>query len=132
MSPADREITERVKAFYREMPFNYYGSTSSAAERLKINPLESMYPDMARLLSSGELKSVLELGCGAGWLTNTIAYHYGIPVTSVDFTTKALDRAGEVARALGVPELVTFVEENILDFRTSEPVDLVVSIGVIP
>jgi cyclopropane fatty-acyl-phospholipid synthase-like methyltransferase len=132
MSFEAREITERVKAFYRELPFNYYGSTAGALEQVKVNPLESMYPDLARLLASGQVRNVLELGCGAGWLTNTIAYHYGIPVRAVDFTTMAIERARDVAKELGISGRVTFVEANILEFKVAEPVDLMVSIGVIP
>lgn len=35
--------------------------------------------------------SLLEIGCGAGWLSNSIAYYYGLDVTGIDFNPKAIE-----------------------------------------
>ena len=40
-----------------------------------------------------EVDSVLELGCGAGWLSNSISYYYGAKVLGVDFNPIAIEMA---------------------------------------
>ena len=114
----DREqITATVHSFYRDLPFNYYASTASAEKHLhSTNAVASSYPDLHRLLHSGEIKSVVEFGCGAGWLTNTIAYHYRLPVEAVDFTTKAVRRAKRVAQALNVADLVSITQADLFEY----------------
>ena len=74
---------------------------------------------------------MLEIGCGCGWFANTVAYHYDLPITAVDFTAKALRRAGEIAAAMGVAGRIHFVESNLFNFNTAERFDLVASIGVL-
>lgn len=124
-------VSAAVKTFYRDTPFNYYSSVAASVAALKSNALPSMYPDLNRVLRSGEVDRVLEFGCGAGWLANTMAAHYSLPVAGVDFTRKAIERARDVANALNVADLATFVECDLFEFSTAA-VDLVVSIGVIP
>jgi len=63
-------INEDVLAFYRNLPFNYYSEPRVAAESLRrSNPIVN-YPDLVDVLKKG--KSVLDVGCGAGWLVNAI------------------------------------------------------------
>lgn len=125
------QVGQKVRSFYEEMPFNYYDSTEAAADYIRSNPVEASYPDLHALLQSGEVKTVLEFGCGAGWLTNSLALHYGLQVTAVDFTSKALERARGVSRVLGIEERTRFVESNLFEFEDSAPVDLVISLGVL-
>jgi SAM-dependent methyltransferase len=124
-------VGQSVRSFYEEMPFNYYDSTEAAADYIRTNPVEASYPDLHALLSTGEIETVLEFGCGAGWLSNSLALHYGLTVTAVDFTSKALKRARAVSELLGVDQRTTFVESNIFDFEESPQVDLVISLGVL-
>jgi SAM-dependent methyltransferase len=124
------EITQRVRDFYEALPFNYYGSLSSAANQIKANPLR-IYPDLDRLLSSKEIESVLDIGCGTGWFANAVAYHYSKSVLGVDMTAHAVCRAREIAHILGTEKYATFVQSDLFDFFAERPVDLVVSIGVL-
>ncbi len=131
-SPTSRpQVGQKVRSFYEEMPFNYYDSTEAAADYIRTNPVEASYPDLHALLSTGEIKTVLEFGCGAGWLSNSLALHYGLMVTAVDFTSKALERARGVSELLGIDDRTRFVESNLFEFQDSPQVDLVISLGVL-
>lgn len=123
-------VGSAVRDFYEAMPFNYYSSASAAAATLRVNPLTSVYPDLHALLISGDVRSVLDLGCGAGWFSNTVARHYGIPATGVDFTAKAIARARSVSRRLRTSALTSFVVGDLFDFE-GPAADLVSCIGVL-
>lgn len=130
-SPAAERIARDVRAFYDELPFNWRASAEDAADGLRVNALPSACPDLHALLASGEVASVLDVGCGAGWLANTIARHYGIAVAGVDFTPRAIERARDVARALGTDGLATFEVGDFFALEGRERVDLVASVGVL-
>ena len=123
-------VGSAVRDFYEAMPFNYYSSASAAAAALRVNPLTSAYPDLHALLISGDVRSVLDLGCGAGWFSNTVARHYGIPATGVDFTAQAIARARSVSRRLRTSALTSFVVGDLFDFE-GPAADLVSCIGVL-
>lgn len=119
-----------VRAFYGEMPFNYWSDVSQAADSVRSNPLLA-YCDLDDLLEDLETPSVLEIGCGAGWASNSMALHYGAQVTAVDFTAAALDRARNVSAHIGVESKTQFIESDLFAFETDQVFDLVVSIGVL-
>ena len=124
-------VRDAVRTFYEALPFNYHGGVESSAEAVEANPVAAVYPDLHALLGSGRVRRALELGCGAGWLTNTLARHYGVDVTAVDFTAPALARAREVAARLGVTARTNFVQGDLFGFTSAAPFDLVVSMGVL-
>jgi SAM-dependent methyltransferase len=119
-----------VRDFYEGMPFNYYSSAAAAAARLRVNPLPSACPDLHELLSAGQIRSVLDFGCGAGWLVNIVARHYGIPATGVDFSGKAIARARSVSRRLKTSDRAAFVVGDLFEFEGA-PADLVTCVGVL-
>jgi SAM-dependent methyltransferase len=123
-------VGSAVRDFYEGLPFNYYSSAAAAAGSLRVNPLRSACPDLHALLISGDVRSVLDFGCGAGWLANTVARHYGIPATGVDFTAKAIARARSVSRELKTSDLVSFVVGDLFDFDGAAA-DLVTCTGVL-
>jgi SAM-dependent methyltransferase len=122
-------VGDAVRAFYEGMPFNYYSSIAAAAAQLRANPLRSC-PDLHALLSSRKVRSVLDFGCGAGWLANAVARHYRIPVTGVDFTVKAIARARSVSRSLKTSHLASFVVGDLFEFDGGQA-DLVTCVGVL-
>ena len=131
MTPVSTDLVGRaVRDFYERMPFNYYSSAAAAAAQLRVNPLESTCPDLHGLLSSGAIRSVVDFGCGAGWLANIVARHYGIRSTGVDFTEKAIARARSVARRLKTSDLASFVVGDLFEFEGT-PADLVTCVGVL-
>jgi cyclopropane fatty-acyl-phospholipid synthase-like methyltransferase len=54
-----------------------------------------------------------------------------VHVTAVDFAERALARAAEVARRLGLERRTQFVRSDLFDFTADEPFDLVVSVGML-
>jgi cyclopropane fatty-acyl-phospholipid synthase-like methyltransferase len=123
-------VSELVRGFYEQMPFNYSCSALDAAERVADNPIKA-YPDLDRLLGSDSIKHVLEIGCGAGWAANAIALHYAKNVTAVDLAAAALERAREVSRRLGTAHNIAFVHRDLFEFHPRQTFDLVLSIGVL-
>ena len=126
-----RSIGESVRCFYEDMPFSMHGDVNVAAASVRDHSLAAIYPDLHAVLLSGRKKSVLEFGCGAGWLACTMAHHYDVVVTAVDFSEAALHRARQVAESLGVVDRIRFVRSDLFDYEHGTPVDLVVSVGVL-
>jgi SAM-dependent methyltransferase len=120
---ANREVLE----FYKELPFNYQESVEQQVNAIKSRNSVLAYPVLAALLR--ESTAVLEVGCGTGWLSNNIAYHYRSRVQAIDFNPVAVERARAVARSL---ELSTKVEvADLFAFRPERAFDVCVSIGVL-
>lgn len=117
---------QEVLDFYKELPFNSVRTPEAAVSVIKsVNQLERIYP---RCEDFWEFENVLEIGCGAGWLSNTIAYYYGIPVTAIDFNSTAIQQAKDLSGLLNVN-----VEYQVADLFTyqCEPKDMVLSVGVL-
>src|ERR1035441_2481545 len=116
-----------VLEFYKSLPFNFRDSVDEHVQSLKdTNPVES-YPVLPPLLGPGV--SVLEVGCGTGWFSNSIAYRYKSSVTGIDFNPVAVRRAREVAEAAGLPTV--FRVEDLFLYDPKPAFDVVVSIGVL-
>ena len=130
MLPPDN-VSETVRHFYEELPFNYCSSTADACRDIKQNPI-SAYPDLEKLLTSGNVTSILEIGCGVGWLSNSISYHYGLPVQAIDLANKAVERAKAVSKKLRTTPKAQFQVTDLYQFKPTAPVDLMISIGVLP
>ncbi|MEO0636508.1 MAG: class I SAM-dependent methyltransferase [Pseudomonadota bacterium] len=126
----DTAALDEVREFYTELPFNYYESATNALEHIGHNPLKA-YPDLDLALADGGVETVLELGCGAGWASNSMALHYGCQVTAVDFTAAAVARAREVAGLLGTSDTIKFHCQDLYTFEPGEHFDLVFSMGVL-
>ncbi|MCA8965165.1 MAG: methyltransferase domain-containing protein [Planctomycetes bacterium] len=124
-------VGHAVRSFYEAMPFNLRETSSSSADSIRTHDLAKAYPDLHGLLATGAVKEVFEIGCGAGWLANTLAHHYGVRVTAVDFTSAALQRARQVAAELGTTDSVRFVESDLHAYEWDRDPELVVSLGVL-
>lgn len=124
------EVTAQVHAFYEHMPFNYYSTAEDAASKVANNPLRA-YPDLDALLQEKGIDRVLEIGCGAGWATNSIALNYGKQVTGVDMTEMALARAKDVSHLVGTEDRTSFIQSDLFEFRPRHLFKLVISIGVL-
>lgn len=115
-----------VLAFYKELPFNLRDSAADHAAQIRRENAAESYPPLPPLLTKAT--TVLDVGCGPGWLANTIAFHYGCRVQAVDFNPVAIERARAVAAALGVK--VSFAVADLF-LHEIAPVDVVVSVGVL-
>lgn len=73
-------------------------------------------------------ETILEVGCGVGWLSNSIAYYYQTDVTAIDFNNVAVESAKATAKILGTR--VKFECADLFHY-TCSPKDIVISIGVL-
>ena len=131
MAGSSEPVGAAVKAFYETLPFNYHGSVEEAARHVSNNSVAEHFPDLHQLLADGGIRSVYEFGCGAGWLSNAIALHYGTPVTAIDFSSVAILRARAVAAQLRLQEPPSFLEQDLFESNFDSPADLVISMGVL-
>ncbi len=130
MNEKTTHINEEVMEFYRNLPFNYYSEPRIAAESLRRSNPVSNYPDLVEILKQGT--SVLDVGCGAGWLVNAINYYYstcGTRAQGLDANPVALAQGAAVADILGLES--RFHEEDLFVYVPDSPFDLVVSLGVL-
>jgi 2-polyprenyl-3-methyl-5-hydroxy-6-metoxy-1,4-benzoquinol methylase len=127
----EKIITQKVKEFYETLPFNKCSKVYDRAERITSNAVKLNYPDLDKLLTDQNNKSVLEIGCGTGWLSNTIGYNYDVNVVGVDLTAKALNDAQELSNMLKLSEKVKFVEADLFSFDPGKQFDVLVSMGVL-
>ena len=93
------ETGRLVREFYEAQPFNYHGSLDAAVATIRDNPVRDNYPDLHSLLESGDVGTVVEIGCGTGWLANSLALHYSSSVTAVDFRKPRRDFSSASARS---------------------------------
>jgi SAM-dependent methyltransferase len=126
-------VEDSVRAFYEELPFNYAESVDEQAEAIRAHNQVSIYRPLHEVLRAapGTLR-VLDVGCGAGWFVNSVAYWYGHDVCGIDLCPRPLERARATARALGVASRVRFEEGDFLsppDWLQSERFAVVSSLG---
>ena len=124
-----------VADFYKDIPFNFTNDikyyTRSISEYNQI--LE--YKDLNKLLRGKSnflepnIKTVLEFGCGTGWLSNTISYYYKKEITAIDFTKKAIDLASKISKSMKLN--VNYEVCDIFNYKDVKKYDLVVSLGVL-
>ena len=120
---ANAEVLE----FYKTLPFNIRESVAGSVDSVKRTDHAAAYPVLAPLLHPGV--RVLDVGCGTGWMSNSLALHHGASVTGLDFNPVAIARAREVAEATGLP--TQFVAGDLFTYQPEEPFDLVISLGVL-
>lgn len=120
-------IGDEVLHFYESLPFNYMDSLDNEINRIKerdlIRPQVALHPILK------DNMKIMDLGCGIGWLANSLAFHYGLDVTAVDFNRVALDRARKVSESLQIN--VNFICADILQYIPATPFDIVCSLGVL-
>jgi SAM-dependent methyltransferase len=116
-----------VLAFYKTLPFNFRESVAGSAEAIRSQDPRRAYPVLGPLLHANA--RVLDVGCGAGWLANSISHHCGCSVTGIDFNPVAVERGMQVAEALGLS--TEFQVADLFSYAPHKPFDLVVSLGVL-
>lgn len=125
------DTTNRVLAFYKELPFNYYSNSIDTAVELQRQNRIREYPCLDRFLSRGKNLRVLDVGCGAGWFVNSCAHFYRHATCGLDINPVALRQARSVARLLPEGEKVELVQSDLFSFKPGRPFDVVNSLGVL-
>jgi len=119
-------IGEAVLDFYKTLPFNVSANPETIAQHIYSENQALQYPPLHRLALPN--RRVLDVGCGGGWLSNTLAYHQKSDVTGIDFNPVAIDFACKVAEELDVA--TKFEIADLFDYQ-AEPYDLIASVGVL-
>ncbi|MGY8990078.1 MAG: class I SAM-dependent methyltransferase, partial [Rhodospirillales bacterium] len=133
MTTSDAETGSKVTGpkvleFYKELPFNYRETTKEHVKTIKRQNSVNAYPVLQELLEKKKT-TVLEVGCGVGWLSNALAHHHKCLVTGLDFNPVAIERAKDISQSLKTN--INFQVGNLFEFSPEAPVDLVVSLGVL-
>jgi len=123
----DSYANSEVLDFYKALPFNQKSSLEEEIAVIRNRTPQDLYPGLARLLSPKA--SVLEVGSGVGWLSNSINFLYKSPVLGIDFNPVAVGFAQEVAKRMGLR--TRFEVQDLFVFEPSEPFDVVLSFGVL-
>src|SRR5580692_3009059 len=87
-----------VLEFYKTLPFNIRESVAKSVEAIRQTEHVNAYPVLRPLIRPG--LRILDVGCGTGWFSNSLAYHHDAAVTGLDFNPVAVARAREVASAM--------------------------------
>jgi 2-polyprenyl-3-methyl-5-hydroxy-6-metoxy-1,4-benzoquinol methylase len=116
-----------VLEFYKSLPFNYQDSVENQVKAIRSRDSVSAYPVLPPLLKKGV--SVLEVGCGTGWLSNAISFYYKSSVLGLDFNPVAIARAREVAQAMKLK--ASFEVADFFVYQPNTLFDVVVSLGVL-
>ena len=120
-----------VLKFYEKLPFNIYGNLDSAVNQIKkYDPLE-VYPELKKIFSKYKKISVIDFGCGGGWLVNSLSYHYGdiIDITGVDFNPSVIDYANKLKLKLKLNS--KFISSDLFTFDDGCKYDVIISLGVL-
>jgi SAM-dependent methyltransferase len=120
---ANAEVLE----FYKTLPFNIRESVEGSVAAVTRTDHAAAYPVLAPLLHPGV--RVIDVGCGTGWMSNSLALHHRADVTGLDFNPVAIGRAREVAQALHLP--TTFIVGDLFAYQPEHPYDLAISLGVL-
>jgi SAM-dependent methyltransferase len=120
-------VTDKVLNFYKTLPFNITESPDAMAKEIRMLNSVNEYPPLTQILKPGA--RVIDIGCGAGWLSNSIAYYYKSNVLGLDINPIAITFAKDVASALKTK--AEFEQTNLMTFEVERPFDIVVSIGVL-
>lgn len=122
-SPVDKQVLD----FYKTLPFNYFSSPKAEAERIRKSNEVKNYNILAPIIN--KKARIIDVGCGTGRLSNSIAYHYGCPVTGIDFNAKAIEHAKQVAGHLNIN--VQYRVVDLFEFTPANSYDIAISIGVL-
>ncbi len=130
---------ERVRDFWDRRPCNIRHSPNRVGTKEYFDEVEARkyfvephIPAFAQFARWAD-KRVLEIGCGIGTDTISLARH-GAIVTAVDLSEKSVDVARQRAKVCGVEDRIHFYvanAEELARYVPPEPHDLVYSFGVI-
>jgi len=100
-----------VLRFYNKTPFNQYNSIKKESLSTQFTNPANLIPILYKINYDNE---ILEMGSGAGWLINGLAYHNNAFGLGVDFNKKAVKISNKVSNKLNLN--TRFIEEDIFSF----------------
>jgi SAM-dependent methyltransferase len=121
-----RSVSSEIRAFYNSLPFNFRNDAETHAASLRsVDPLLG-FPPLASTL--GLRPTLLDVGCGTGWLVNAAVYYHKCAAQGIDISEAAIERAKDVAKLLAINP--TFETADLFRFRSAERFQAVTSLGV--
>ena len=121
------EIDQKVLNFYEKLPFNIYGDIDNACKNIKKFDLKKVYPFLFDPISQS--KTIIDVGCGGGWLVNSIAYKFQKNIIGLDFNPVAINFAKKVTTKMN--NKVNYEVADIFDYVPTLKFDLILSMGVL-
>lgn len=126
----EKTISEKVLEFYKELPFNIYSSTLTAAKKVKDNNVFTAYPVLKKIFLENRIKNLIDVGSGGGWFVNSLASTYkDLKPLGIDFNPTAINYAKEVSKELSLNS--QFILTDLFEYKTEDKFDLISSIGVL-
>lgn len=119
-------VGAEVLNFYRELPFNFGSDIAFQSRGVLDTDPTALHPPLRKIVDGAK---VLEVGSGAGWFSNGLAFHHSAQCLGIDFNQIAVDRANECAKALNLT--TKFEVADLFTFSPQERFPLVVSLGVL-
>ena len=122
MTPKEQEI----KDFYDTVTFPglYTANDISNVEDYLI------YERYLNFIEAHDIKTILDVGCGSGYITNIIANHFpSIKIVALDFSS-TINHGKQIAKEMNIKN-VTWIQTNFLEYNSSTTFDLVLSNGSI-
>ncbi len=127
----DTRDPKQVLSFYKSLPFNFYSNATEASLNIMRRNQIREYPDLSKILEKDGGAHVLDVGCGAGWFSNSCAHYYKHKVTGLDFNPVAVEQAKSVAILMNDPERIQFQVGDIFEINFEERFDVINSLGVL-
>ena len=124
-----KSANKKVLKFYKELPFNYYSNVEEQSKNI-LNGEKNflIYGPLKDEFKNG--KSIIDIGCGAGYLTNSISYVFpDKKVLGIDFNSVATERAKKVSDNLNLHS--KFKSFDLFNYKADSKFDLAISIGVL-
>lgn len=128
MKPSSLADTDfKVLEFYKSLPFNRHSSVSEQIKEIQKRNSVTSYPVLPPILKPNT--SVLEVGCGTGWLSNSISHYYQANVTGIDFNPKAIEFCQQAAKAMQIETV--FEVADLFLYQPKNKFEVVISLGVL-
>lgn len=122
-----------VLKFYQELPFNIFGDLDLAVKQIKQNDPFEIYPHLKSILSNTKKDEieVVDIGCGGGWLVNSLSYHHNdkLRVVGIDYNSLVIDYAKKIKAKLNLNS--EFYVSDLFSINEKKKYDLVISLGVL-
>ena len=128
--------TDRTQSFFHQYAHDFdaiysnrNGLVNGLVNRVFRKSMKLRYLKSIEGCQPIEGKSVLDVGCGPGHYSITLAQRGAARVVGLDFAEGMLQIAADHARQAGVGERCTFLTGDFLSYSPPEPFDYVIVMG---